>query len=268
MNGEETDMIFLLYFIVIFLANTIGAISGMGGGIIIKPALDMIGFHNLTQIVLYSSIAVFVMSISSTLKQVRRGTKLDVGHVLFLSAGSIVGGFVGNKALTYLLKNVAENTVLVTQIIIMLVILFLVLLYTNYSHFQLHWLNNPSFFGVGILLGFFSVILGIGGGPINVSLLVLCFGFTLKEAMAYSIATIFFSQLTQLVTSWSNGSFVYLDSRFLLVILPAALLGGYVGSTINTHVNDASVRRLYNAILIGVMLLNVYNLVVALGIIG
>lgn len=70
------------------------------------------------------------------------------------------------------------------------------------------------------------------------------------------------------MTSWSNGSFVYLDSRFLLVILPAALLGGYVGSTINTHVNDVSVRRLYNATLIGVMLLNIYNLVVALGIIG
>lgn len=31
-----------IYFIVIILANTVGAISGMGGGVIIKPVLDSV----------------------------------------------------------------------------------------------------------------------------------------------------------------------------------------------------------------------------------
>ncbi|MGH2335518.1 sulfite exporter TauE/SafE family protein, partial [Enterococcus faecalis] len=59
----------LIYFITIFLSNTVGALSGMGGGGIIKPVLDFLGFHLLNSIAFYSSVAVFVMSISSTYKQ-------------------------------------------------------------------------------------------------------------------------------------------------------------------------------------------------------
>lgn len=36
-----------LYFIVIILANTVGSLSGMGGGVIIKPVLDAIGAHSV-----------------------------------------------------------------------------------------------------------------------------------------------------------------------------------------------------------------------------
>ena len=40
----------IVYFIVIVLANTLGAISGMGGGVIIKPVFDMIGVHSVAAI--------------------------------------------------------------------------------------------------------------------------------------------------------------------------------------------------------------------------
>ncbi|MCZ1638388.1 sulfite exporter TauE/SafE family protein, partial [Enterococcus faecium] len=33
-------MIGFIYFIVIVLANTVGAVSGMGGGVLIKPIFD------------------------------------------------------------------------------------------------------------------------------------------------------------------------------------------------------------------------------------
>ena len=40
----------VLYFIIIILANTIGAISGMGGGVLIKPVFDAIGAHSVPAI--------------------------------------------------------------------------------------------------------------------------------------------------------------------------------------------------------------------------
>ena len=36
-------MIGIIYFIVIVLANTVGAVSGMGGGVLIKPIFDFLG---------------------------------------------------------------------------------------------------------------------------------------------------------------------------------------------------------------------------------
>ena len=39
-----------LYFFVIVIANTIGAISGMGGGVLIKPTFDLIGAHSVVAI--------------------------------------------------------------------------------------------------------------------------------------------------------------------------------------------------------------------------
>ncbi len=59
----------LIYPIVILIANTIGAISGMGGGVIIKPALQIFDLDSVLIINFYSSVAVFTMSITSTLKQ-------------------------------------------------------------------------------------------------------------------------------------------------------------------------------------------------------
>ena len=51
---------YLIYFIVIILANSVGAVSGMGGGVIIKPVFfDSLGFHSLSAITFYSSVAVF-----------------------------------------------------------------------------------------------------------------------------------------------------------------------------------------------------------------
>jgi len=77
-------MIYFIYFTVILLSNTIGAISGMGGGVIIKPVLDLINFHSLTSIAFYSSIAVFTMSIFSTYKQYKNGIQINWKNGLFL----------------------------------------------------------------------------------------------------------------------------------------------------------------------------------------
>ena len=33
----------VLYFLIIVVANAVGSVSGMGGGVIIKPVLDFVG---------------------------------------------------------------------------------------------------------------------------------------------------------------------------------------------------------------------------------
>ncbi len=89
-------MIGLIYFVVIVLANTVGAISGMGGGVLIKPILDLIGAHSVAGISFYSTVAVFTMSIVSTVRQVSSGKSLNWQIVGWVSGGAVVGGIAGN----------------------------------------------------------------------------------------------------------------------------------------------------------------------------
>lgn len=72
-------MIGLIYFLVIVAANTVGAISGMGGGVLIKPIFDFIGAHSLAAISFYSSMAVFTMSIVSTIRQLKNKVTIHWG---------------------------------------------------------------------------------------------------------------------------------------------------------------------------------------------
>ena len=43
----------VLYFLIIVVANAVGSVSGMGGGVIIKPVLDFVGHDSVVAISFY-----------------------------------------------------------------------------------------------------------------------------------------------------------------------------------------------------------------------
>ncbi len=65
-----------LYFLVAILATTIGSLAGIGGGVIIKPAMDFLGHYDLPTISVISSITVLSMAIVSTWRRSIRDTAL------------------------------------------------------------------------------------------------------------------------------------------------------------------------------------------------
>ncbi|MGC3232821.1 sulfite exporter TauE/SafE family protein, partial [Enterococcus faecalis] len=65
----------------------------------ITPVLDLQGFHSLKRIAFYSSVALLVMSISSTYKQYQNGVQIDWKKAACISFGSLVGGMVGDLLL-------------------------------------------------------------------------------------------------------------------------------------------------------------------------
>ncbi|MFS7403877.1 sulfite exporter TauE/SafE family protein [Carnobacterium maltaromaticum] len=250
-----------LYFIVIILANTVGSLSGMGGGVIIKPVLDAIGAHSVGTISFYSSIAVFTMAIVSTIKQVKNGVTVKPKTVLFLSLGSVLGGIIGNVTFEGLLRLYSdEQVVQKIQISLTIVSLLFAILYTHYkwSSWQLikvHW-----YFSAGLFLGFLATLLGIGGGPINVALLMLCFGFPIKEATVYSIVTILFSQFSKLIATGLSTGYQVFDLNLLSFIIPAAIFGGFLGAQLSGILSDKRVLQVYQFVVVAVIGLNLWNL--------
>ena len=211
-------MIGFIYFLVIVFSTTIGAISGMGGGVIIKPVLDFIGVHSAASISFYSTVAVFTMSIVSVLRHIKNGTKLNWRLIIWIAFGAIIGGALGNVTFELLLS-LFENDSVVTliQIILIIITLIFALIYSKYNSISLYLSNYIWYIGCGIVLGFLSSLLGIGGGPINVSLLMLMFAMPIKEATIYSISIIFSLTFLFLASSINKDLPLSTSSSFVCI---------------------------------------------------
>lgn len=253
-------MIGIIYFIVIVFANTIGAISGMGGGVLIKPIFDLLHVHSVAAISFYSSVAVLTMSVVSTSNQLQNGIQIKWPFTIQVSLGSVVGGLLGNIVFEKILALFpAGREVQLVQIVLTVITLVFSYLYSKGIWQNFNYQSPILTLGSGLLLGFLASLLGIGGGPINVALLMLLFNIPIKQATVYSIITIFFSQLTKVITIFVTVDMSRYDMNMLYYIIPAAILGGFLGSFVSGKVTDERVNQVYQWVIILVLIINIYN---------
>lgn len=256
-----------LYSIIILLATIAGSIAGLGGGVIIKPMLDMIGYHDVNTISLYSSVAVFSMCMVSIYKQLKNGFTFDIKVISIICLGSVIGGLVGESIFTVLIKVLDNEYVKVLQAILLLITLIGIVGYTKYkgSVKKAEIKNLYLTFCIGLLLGTISIFLGIGGGPLNVTVLLVFFSYSLKEATVYSIATIFFSQISKLSSIILLGKITQYDLSFIPFIIFAAIIGGYIGTIINQRLKEVTVQKVYILLLYMLIVISIYNVCVNIG---
>lgn len=106
---------------------------------------------------------------------------------------------------------------------------------------------------------FLASLLGIGGGPINVSVLMLLFSLPIKEATVYSICTIFFSQFAKLITIALTTGFGQYDLTVLWFVVPAAIIGGSLGAKLSNVLSPNKVTVVFQGVILLVLLINLYN---------
>jgi hypothetical protein len=101
---------------------------------------------------------------------------------------------------------------------------------------------------VGAVIGFFSGIIGIGGGII-LSPVILIMGWgSMKEAAAVSAAFIWVNSAAGLIGHLSRGVTIELHTFLLVVIaLIGGFLGGYFGSL---KFNNLALKRILAFVLI------------------
>ncbi|MBP3892466.1 MAG: sulfite exporter TauE/SafE family protein [Atopobiaceae bacterium] len=256
-------MNYLIYTLVILLATSLGAVAGLGGGVIIKPLLDLVGLHDPATINLYSCIAVFTMCCVSLSRQLRAGFSFDRRMVLSVSAGSLLGGVAGDWVFSALTGSFDSHLVKAVQGGILAVVLGLIFVYTLRQDRMPSWkLTNPvAIFMAGFALGAVAVFLGIGGGPLNVAALSLLFSLGAKEGAVYSLAIIFFSQLSKLVLSATSGALWTVDLTYVPFVVLPAVAGGFIGTLGNRRLTERGVRRIYVAVMALLPLISLYNCV-------
>ena len=87
-----------VFFLVSFLASIVGAICGIGGGVIIKPVLDMLQLGSVSSISFLSGCTVLSMScysVGGSLLKKERAVDIKTGTPL--AVGAAIGGVAGKQ---------------------------------------------------------------------------------------------------------------------------------------------------------------------------
>lgn len=255
----------MLFFVVSFLSSIVGAICGIGGGVIIKPVLDMLGMGSATTISFLSGCTVLSMSLYSVGKSLASGEKtvnMQTGTPLAL--GAAVGGILG-KALFSYIKSLFENQQAVggVQACALAVITLGTLAYTlRKEKITTRNMTSPgACVIIGLVLGIMSSFLGIGGGPINLVVLYYFFSMDTKTAAANSLYIILFSQAASLISTLVTGSVPEFQVLTLGLMVCGGIGGGIAGRWINKKIDSRAVDKLFVGLMCLIVVISIYNTV-------
>ena len=257
-------MLYILYFLIAIGATTVGSLTGMGGGVIIKPLMDVLHHFDVETIGVLSSITVFSMSVVSIGKQILAKAEIPYKIAVPLALGSVLGGYIGQEMLRAIVEALqAQGIVTVIQNAMLAILILLVYFYMrNKAHIRGHQLSGiPVSLAVGCFLGICSSFLGIGGGPINVALIIYLYAVGTKAATVCSLMTILFAQISKLGTVALSTGFLVYDLSVAPAMVIGAIAGGFIGASLNKRCSEQVVERAFNGVQLLVLAIAIFNIV-------
>jgi uncharacterized protein len=262
----------LLLAAIAIVAGFLGALVGVGGGIILVPALVLLFGVEIHLAIAASLVAVTANSCGAASTFVEEGlTDLRIG--MFLETATAVGGLAGAVvAVTFLASH--DNILALAFLPVIIAALVLMLRQPNTGTREdapRDWLSrrlrlegryvaratgHPAEYhvsragpGLGLagISGFFSGLIGVGGGGLNVPAMNGVMNIPLRPAAATSTFMIG-------VTA-SAGALVFLFAGDLQLFLAApvavgSVVGSYVGSTVQDRATAGRLRAILLVILV------------------
>lgn len=257
-------MIYLLFFVICFGASIIGAICGIGGGVIIKPVLDATGVMNVATVSFLSGCTVLAMTTYSVIKgKMSHDSHVELKIGVPLGLGAAFGGLAG-KQLFSMISAMATNKdkVGAVQAICLVCVTMGTFLFTIFKkQIRTYHIKSAVLCAIiGLVMGIMSSFLGIGGGPINLVILFFFFSMSTKIAAEYSLYIIFFSQLASLGAYIVTASIPEFLPPILLLMVVGGILGGICGRAISKRIEETIVNRLFLGVMIIIIGINFYNI--------
>lgn len=255
----------ILVFLICVLASTIGAICGIGGGVIIKPMLDLFYHADVATISFLSGCTVLSMSCYSVIKNLSSGDNLvDLKTGTSLALGGALGGIAGKQlfsAVRVMFSN--PNMVGAVQSASLALLTVGTLIYTICKdRIRSRHIRSLAISAIiGIALGILSSFLGIGGGPFNLVILFYFFGMDTKTAAQNSLYIILLSQITSLLTTLTTRAVPAFEWSMLLLMALGGIGGGMLGRRFNKKLDNAAVEKMFIVLMIVIILISIYNTV-------
>lgn len=101
---------------------------------------------------------------------------------------------------------------------------------------------------IGLLAGFFSGALGIGGSVVMIPLMILWLNFSQHEAQGTSLAVL--AVPVTLLAAYNYYQEGYVNWKFAAVIAITFIVGGYLGSKLTISINQALLKKIFGGVLL------------------
>lgn len=253
----------LAFALVSLFASIAGAICGIGGGVVIKPVLDMLHLASVSTVSFLSGCTVLSMSCYSVGRSMLAGERrVELATGTPLAIGAALGGLAGKQLFSYVRALFSDQDMVgAVQAACLAVITAGTLIYTLCKdRIKAHSVTSPLLCVViGLTLGIFSSFLGIGGGPINLVVLYFFFNMDTKTAAANSLYIIFFSQLASLLLTVYTASVPPFAPLTLGLMVAGGVGGGIIGRALNKHMDNAAVEKLFIGLMAVIICISLYN---------
>lgn len=256
---------YILYVLIALATTVIGSISGMGGGVMMKPLYDLLNDFNATQIAVMTSTTVFTMSLVSVVSRAKslKEENVDIKTLIFITIGAVVGGYVGQKIFAMATSNATDYVVKIIQNSVLLVAIAFIIIYMQNKE-KVKSLNCRNIFAalaIGLGLGVISSFLGIGGGPMNVAIIVFVFGYSMKGAAICSMFIIIFSQATKITSMMITNGIQSFAMWIVPLVIVAGVVGALLGKAITKKLTDKGVQKFFVGAQILIVVICIVNIV-------
>ena len=278
-----------------FVVGIMTGIFGAGGGFIITPALNI--FLGLPMNLAVGTSACQVLgaagfSFMHNFDKKLSGLKLALLIGIGVPVGVVIGTSVVNKLeklphLTIYGKDVnAVNFILLATFAVLLLFISAWMLFDSFYLRRHHseedeknhkglltGLKIPPYarcetipagqasvlllISTGLLMGFLSGLLGIGGGVIMMPLLFYVIGQEAKFAVKTSIMLILMSGLFATI---SHAMAHNIDYYMVIFLIPGAFFGSRIGTAIHKKISSKSLRKYFAFVVLAAMLMVVVKL--------
>jgi uncharacterized membrane protein YfcA len=230
-------------------AGAIGAMVGVGGGVIMVPALTLFGISP-TQIASTSLIAVTSTSASSTLEYSRQ-KRIDHRLALLMAALALPGAVLGA---------VLSQSITIEQFTLFFGILLLLAgLYVSYKNRilgkqdvgrrPLNAYRIAAVCAASLLAGVMSSLFGVGGGIVFVPVMLLVLGMGMHRASATSQLVLMLTSVAGVITHIVLG---HPDYIYAIALSAGAFAGAQIGAKLSKSTKEIILQKILGGVLVAV----------------
>lgn len=234
-------------------AGILGSMIGLGGGIVVVPALTILGVPPVTAA--SNSLFVALSNAAASTVSYSRQKRIDYGLGLRISAlsvpGTVLGAVLTTDSAPWIFKA-----------------LFGALLVAAAAYIALRsrmegggsgggggaLLESPRAMallvaGASFFAGTVSSFFGIGGGVVFVPLMVAAMGIGMVRAAPTSQFALLFTALSGIAAHWVLGN---PDVFYGAPLMAGVFVGGLIGAKLSAHMEEKWLRVLASAVILGV----------------
>ena len=235
-----------------FVTGFLSGQFGIGGGLILKPALRLV-LQEPALIAIGTPLLVIIPSTIAGAYNYKKSGYIDVRTSLIIG---IIGGFTSILgAFTSPLIG-GETLLLITAAIILIISFAYLIPRKKIKKKQIKVNSTGLTIATGVFAGFFSGLLGLGGGFLIIPALTYLFGKNIKEAFGTSLLAIAIIAIPGSLTHLYLGNINLFIALFIIIgVIP----GAYLGSKLTIALAERTVNFLFGLLLLLIAIILAIN---------